>query len=234
MNYQLIIIERKMSEPMHTAQNIIFFWGQIPQTTVALRAYLLNPRQNSLTKFFKAAYGKIIVKSCLTDRVLTGEHKTNREKRWETHPRSVHFSFRRDSLEIEVALINQLCYFDGFPIELRKKLEQENLISFQKLQDPILAKSSNQISRCPITLEPLSFKDFKSETLEPQHGKASYQVGHMHPLKSSTDNPNTGHTAKNISWISSQGNRIQGEYSVEETQKLVFRIIENYKAAGLA
>ncbi len=226
-------IERKIFEPIHTPQNITFFWDELPQNVIKLRTYLLDKRKYRFVKFFNATYGKIIVKACLTDRVLTGEHKTNREKRWETHPASVHFSLRRDSLGIEMALINQLCYFDGFPAQLQKELEQAGLISFQKTQDSILTNSVTQVSRCPITLEPLSFEEFQREIFTPRHGRASYQVGHMHPLKALADNPHTGHTAKNISWISSQGNRIQGEYSVEETREVLLRIIENYKAVGL-
>lgn len=48
-----------------------------------------------------------------------------------------------------------------------------------------------------------------------------------------TDSKYAGHTANNISWISSEGNRIQGELSVDETRELIFRIIANYKAAKI-
>ena len=224
--------ERRLKSAIHTHDNIMLFWEDSPRKTLNLRKFLLKSDNHTLSNFFTNAYNKIIVKSNLTDRVLTGEYKTNREKRWEVHPASVHFSFRRDSLEIERKLINQLCYFDQFPTLIQLELEKQQLITFDFIEDSSSINNTEKISRCPITLEPLSFPDFKKELLWPQHGKATYQVGHMHPLKATSDNPNTGHTAKNISWISSQGNRIQGELSVEETRDLILRIIHNYRQAG--
>ncbi len=234
--YELPIdyVERCMDALMHRVENVGWFWGDLPSRVIALRAYLLDSDRHGFAEFFKAAYAKVKVKTHLTDRVLTGLYKTNREKRWETHPASVHFARRKDCLQIEATLINQLCYFQGFPAKLQQKLEAKELISFAVLEDPGLSSFDDQVMRCPITLQPLSFEEFKQEVLDPEHGKASYQVGHMHPLKATTENPYVGHTAKNISWISVQGNRIQGEYSVEETRALIYQIIGNYKSAGLA
>ena len=158
----------------------------------------------------------------MTDRVLTGAHKTNREKRWECHPGSVHFALRKECLEIESKLIKQICHFEGFPAELRTLLSDNHIIVF-----------ANEITKCPITLDPIPFTKFQEEILHPVHGKSSFQVGHLHPLKSVEENEFTGHTADNISWISSEGNRIQGELSVEETRELILRIIANYRQAGL-
>jgi hypothetical protein len=223
-------IARQEKIPIHRPNNIHFFWDDLPRKVIRLRELL---RDGERANLFRAAYNKIVVKSYLTDRVLTGDHKTNREKRWETHPGSVHFALRRDCLEIELVLINQLCYFAGFPAELQQQLELEGVLSLATLRDSGLIMASERISRCPITLEPLSFAEFSAEILAPRHGKAAYQVGHMHPLKAVADNPYTGHTGKNISWISAQGNRIQGEYSVAETRELIMRISQNYRSAGL-
>lgn len=222
-------ISRSLDQSIHHRDNIHFLWGDLPYNAAGLRK-LLRGSQASL---FKSAYNKIVVKSHLTDRVLTGEHKTNREKRWETHPGSVHFALRQDCLEVELALISQLCYFAGFPRELQQQLEKEGLISLTQLKENGLISDIERISRCPITLEPLSFVEFSAELLSPRHGKAAYQVGHIHPLKAVSDNSYVGHTGKNISWISAQGNRIQGEYSVAETRDLIIRISQNYQAAGL-
>jgi hypothetical protein len=226
-------IERHPNGNIHVEENIQWYWTGVPKKVVALREYLLDGENHDHIKFFKAAYDKVKVKAHLTDRVLTGEHKTNREKRWEAHPNSVHFATRIDCLDIEWTLINQLCYFQGFPEKLRSQLEEEDVISFSKLEDPALKSFDDELMRCPITLEPLSFEEFKLEVIDPEHGKASYQVGHMHPLKAQEDNPYTGHTAKNISWISAQGNRIQGEHAVEETRDFFFSMIRNYKDAGM-
>lgn len=224
VSYELNIdyINRIQGGSIHTVDNIAFFWGNAPKEVYSLRQYLLNPNNHNHINFFSETYNKIAVKSFLTDRVLTGVHKTNREKRWECHPGSVHFALRKDCLGIESKLIKQICHFDGFPAELRTLLTDNKTIIF-----------SNEITKCPITLDTISFERFQNEILTPVHGKSSFQVGHLHPLKSLSVNEFTGHTSDNISWISSEGNRIQGELSVEETRELILRIITNYRTAGL-
>ncbi|MDP3001933.1 MAG: hypothetical protein Q8N38_02245 [Bacteroidales bacterium] len=222
--YELNIdyITRIQHKSIHTIDNIGFFWGDVFNQVYSLRKYLLNPHNHSFIGFFSETYGKIAVKSFLTDRVLTGAHKTNREKRWECHPDSVHFALRKDCLAIEAKLINQICHFEGFPQELKELLTKDNVITF-----------NDDVTRCPITLDPISFDKFHNEILHPTHGKSSFQVGHLHPLKSIEENAFSGHSKENISWISSEGNRIQGELSVHETRELIFRIISNYRSAGL-
>jgi len=49
----------------------------------------------------------------------------------------------------------------------------------------------------------------------------------------SKDVPSLGHTGNNVSWISQDGNRIQGHLSLEETRALLSRIGENYAAKDL-
>ena len=213
---------RTLQGDIHTPDNVAFFWGELPTKVFALRKYLLNPNNHGYVNFFSATYDKISTKAFLTDRVLTGTHKTNREKRWECHPHSVHFALRKECLSIEAKLIEQICHFDGFPAELREILYNHNVVQF-----------SGEVSKCPITLDPISFANFQNEVLNPIHGKAAFQVGHMHPLKSVIDNEFSGHTADNISWVSSIGNRIQGELSVDETREVILRIFENYQNAGL-
>jgi len=224
VSYELNIdyVNRINHGSIHTIDNIAFFWGNVPKQVYLLRQYLLNPNNHDYISFFTDTYSKIAVKSFLTDRVLTGLHKTNREKRWECHPGSVHFALRRDCLAIEAKLIKQICHFDGFPEKLRTLLSEKNVIVF-----------SNEITKCPITLDTLSFEKFQNEVLNPIMGKSSFQVGHLHPLKSIEENEYSGHTADNVSWISLEGNRIQGELSVEETKELILRIIANYKTAGI-
>ena len=119
---------------------------------------------------------------------------------------------------IEFGLVNQLCYFKGFPSDLRQRIEDTGIASIQ-----------DDITRCPITMEPFSFAEFRSEVENPKHGKSNFQVGHLNPLKAINDDPSSGHIAQNISWISSDGNRIQGHLSLEETRALIRRIHENYQ-----
>jgi len=200
-------------------ENIVWLWDDLPRRVVYLRTILRNLENASLADFFRKAYAKKIkVKTYLTDRVQTGDHKTNREKRWETHPASVHYALRRSCLDIEYALVAQICQFKGFSQDLQRKLQE-----LKVLPDEL------KVFRCPITMEPLSFEAFRAEVLDPQHGKSSFHVGHLNPLKAINDDPKSGHTGANISWISEDGNRIQGHHSLANTRTMIARIYENYQ-----
>jgi hypothetical protein len=215
-------LARRRDAQIHARDNIGWFWDEVPANTVRLRHHLLSEIENTHREVFALAYDKIKVKTYLTDRVLTGAHKTNREKRWEAHPGSVHFALRRDCLDIERSLIEQVCKFDGFPKKLQADLVRLGLI-----------KPPTDVTRCPITMEPLSYSEFERELREPDHGRASFQVGHLNPLKAVNDDPQSGHTALNISWVSANGNRIQGSLSLGETRQLIRRITANYDKLGV-
>jgi hypothetical protein len=215
--------KRKVKGFIHLADNFIWLFDSLPLKVVRLRRLLQDESFNPHARLINEVYEKIKVKTYLTDRVLTGDHKTNREKRWETHPASVHFALRNECMEIEYTLMNQLCHFDNFPAKLKSLLDKEGVLS--PLLEPFC---------CPITLEPFSFLEFEKEILNPEHGKAAFQVGHLNPLKAEQDDDYEGHTAKNISWISSDGNRIQGRLSLTETRALLRRINRNYQRSGKA
>lgn len=209
--------ERRRTSPIHTPDNVEWIEGNLPHRVLKLRAVLLNRKENPQYPFFSAAYEKVEVKSYKTDRAQTGDYKTNREKRWESNPAGVQFALRRDCMEVEYRLLNQLCHFEGFNEELRSRLEEAELLS--RAEVPF---------RCPVTMDPLSFVEFEREVMDPRHGKANFHVGHLNPLKATNDDPRSGHTAQNISWITSDGNRIQGHLSLQETRALLERIRTNY------
>jgi hypothetical protein len=191
--------------------------------TLQLRRFLTNPPTSPDAEFFtKALTDKIKVKTYLTDRVLTGDFKTNREKRWEVHPRSVHFADRRTCLAIEYTLVVQLCSFQGFPEHSREILQAERILP-----------AETQTFRCPITLEPMSFPQFQAELQNPVMGRSNFQVGHLNPLKlDAAEEEASGHTADNISWVSADGNRVQGSLSLAQVRGMLRRIAENYEARG--
>lgn len=208
---------------IHRKDNVAWIVDENVMRTLKLRQYLTNPETSPNAKFFKKVIDdKIKVKTYLTDRVLTGVHKTNREKRWEAHPHSVHFALRRVCMAIEYELITQLCAFDGFPKRSKKMLQKQGILPQEM-----------KTFRCPITLEPLIFNEFQKELMNPTHGKSNFHVGHLNPLK--LDDPSSiisGHIPGNTSWISLDGNRIQGNLSLEEVRKLLKRIIKNYQDEG--
>lgn len=211
----------RASNPIHEIENINWIWGDLPSEVVKLRSFLTDATKHEYSEFFKGVYKKIKVKTYLTDRVLTGDYKTNREKRWECHPSSVHFALRRIAWEIEIRLVNQVCNFHGFPEDLKAIMVEAEIMEFD-----------DSAMKCPITFEPMSFESFKAEIENTTHGKSDFQVGHMNPLKAELEGE-TGHSANNISWISEQGNRIQGSNSVTETRRLLLKIHANYIESGI-
>lgn len=208
---------------LHTCGNLAWYYDDLVLRTLKLRKHLTNPTTSPDSTFFRTVLSdKIKVKTYLTDRVLTGDYKTNREKRWETHPQSVHFADRRTCMAIEYALVTQLCAFEGFPAAFLHQLREQNILP-----------ANLQVALCPITGDALSYEAFRDELLNPTHGKADFQVGHVNPLKLGPANGKAaGHTAENISWISADGNRIQGSLSLDDVRALVQRTADNYTAHG--
>jgi hypothetical protein len=204
---------------LHERGNIGWFSDDVAFRTLKLRKYLTSPATSPDAHFFKKVLAdKIKVKTYLTDRVLTGDHKTNREKRWETHPESVHFAERRTCMGVEYALVTQICSFKGFPVDSLRKLQGEKILP-----------ASLPTALCPITGDALSYDDFREELLNPTHGKSEFQVGHLNPLKlDGSVGTEVGHCASNISWISADGNRIQGSLSLDGVRALIRRIAANY------
>lgn len=203
---------------IHTVGNVVWYYDELIIRTLKLRQYLTSSSSPDSSFFRTVLADKIKVKTYLTDRVLTGLHKTNREKRWETHPESVHFAERRTCMAIEYALVTEICAFDGFPLYVVRQLQERNILP---------AELSTAL--CPITGDALSYEAFRDELLNPTHGKSDFQVGHLNPLKlGSSDGDGAGHTADNISWISADGNRIQGSLSLNDVRVLLQRIADNY------
>jgi len=212
-NYRLTINNR-----IHQRGNIGWYSDDLILKTLKLREYLVNHSTSPDQHFFNCVLNdKIKIKTYLTDRVLTGTYKTNREKRWETHPLSVHFAERRVCIAIEYTLVTQVCAFDGFPLKARKQLQNVDILPH------VLTTAL-----CPITGDALSYQSFRDGLLNPTHGKSDFQVGHLNPLKLGLEGSALGHTSDNISWISADGNRIQGSLSLESVRTLIQRIAQNY------
>jgi hypothetical protein len=223
-DYLTLIDTTDHNTRIHTRGNLGWICTPVTLRTLKLREFLTNPRTSPDATFFSTVLtDKIKIKAYLTDRVQTGEHQTNREKRWETHPHSVHFATREQGMAIEYKLVTQICSFDDFPEDAREALQAENILPAQL-----------EIFRCPITLDALSFTRFRDELLNPVHGRSSFQVAHLNPLKlDDAASLARGHMAENISWMSADGNRIQGSMSLSDIRALLKRIAQNYEDVGL-
>lgn len=207
---------------IHTLDNISWRFSESLRKTMGLRSFLINntgPNSDVLTSILK---DKVAIKSFLTDRAQTGLYQTNREKRWECDPGSVQFALRSTCWDVEYILTKQIFYFDGFPNDILKSAIDSGILPEAGEED---------ITKCPVTLNPLSFDDLIEEARNPVHGKAFFQVAHLNPLKSvSREESQSGHTSDNISWISSDGNRIQGNLTLEEIRALLSQISDNYRS----
>jgi hypothetical protein len=207
--------------PGHITGNLRWIWDdmEIDQTLLLRERVSDSQVVGEYARAFNLVRDKTKTKTYLTDRALTGEHKTNREKRWESHPQSVQFAFRRDCLKIEHKLLSQICHFEGFPSEVRRALANQHAIV--KRRRTIL---------CPITRDPLDFEVLLASLKAPKWGESAFQVGHRNPLKGPGTGPRFGHTPANVEWMTKDGNRIQGELSYREAIKLLERIRVNHAA----
>jgi hypothetical protein len=207
------------ARPIHVPGNVVWLWGRDEiKKTMELRKAItdVSTLGEAAADLRLILSNKIKVKTYLTDRALTGAFKTNREKRWECHPDSPQFATRAECLLIERKLILQLVNMQGFPMPARETLEKAGLLD------------DDTLTRCPITLEPLHYTDIVAEVRTPDHGRSAFQVGHMNPLKGEPGTI-TGHSVHNVSWISENGNRIQGYSSKEETHQLILKIAERLR-----
>ena len=182
-----------------------------------MRRFIRDTHRNPASEVFQTILAdKIKVKTYLTDRALTGDYKTNREKRWEAHPNSVQYALRRSCMKIETKLLLQIATFEGCDKDLVRNLQCDGLLS-----------NTFDYCKCPITGDTIQYSEFANDALNPIHGKSKFQVGHLNPLKALDSDGANGHTADNISWISENGNRIQGSLSLDEVDELLKRIYRN-------
>lgn len=76
----------RFAAPIHTAQNVDLFLNDEIKDCITMRRFIRDTRRNPASNVFQTILAdKIKVKTYLTDRALTGDYKTNREKRWEAH-----------------------------------------------------------------------------------------------------------------------------------------------------
>lgn len=207
----------RYATPIHTAENIDLFLDDTVRTCTRMRQFIRDTRRNPAAEVFKTILDdKVKVKTYLTDRAQTGDYKTNREKRWEAHPNSVQYALRRDCMRIETKLLLQIAMFEGCDRGLVASMQEAGLLP-----------DSFSFVKCPITGDNIQYSEFANDALHPTHGRSAFQVGHLNPLKSSDTDGFYGHTADNISWISENGNRIQGSLSLNEVNELLRRIYSN-------
>jgi hypothetical protein len=186
--------------PVHVAENIQFTLNEDLE-------WLLLGRPLIKSVVDKKLLDKIQTKTYKTDRALTGKDKTNRAKRWEVIAGDFQHASLTECWSVEKKLYEGLILFKDFPADAKKDFLEKKLI-----------KDGGAITKCPVTYEELSYTRLIGDSV---HGKAEYQVGHAHPLKRGGR-----HSGANVCWQSADGNRIQGDLTLEETKDLMANIFK--------
>ncbi len=197
--------------PLHVPTNVqLAFTDHLTWVLKARQTVSLLPREVR-SGFDGIADRKLNVKVYKTDRALTGKDKTNRAKRWEVLYGDFQYATLQQCWSVERKLTADLVCFQGAPAELRKAFVDAGLLT-----------GAEPPTRCPVTLDILDYGLLVDAILNPNHGRSDYQIGHLNPLK-------TGgrHEHGNVCWQSADGNRIQGDLTIAETNALMDRIFAN-------
>jgi len=195
-------------EPVHVASNVAWAMNDDVRWLLAARGLLRVAKGSDAAAIRTIEKTKVEVKVFKTDRALTGKDKTNRAKRWEVLAGDFQHATLEQCWSAERKLTHDLVCFEGFPSDLRTPFVDAKLVEIDAPP-----------TRCPVTLETLSFRHLAKSVLDPKHGVSQYQVGHSYPLKRGGK-----HDGRNVCWQSANGNRIQGDLSVEETNTLLNKI----------
>jgi len=196
------------TDTLHRADNVMWLDSADLSWLVKARPLLTLATGQAGEALAAIEEQKLEVKVFKTDRSLTGKDKTNRAKRWEVLPGDFQHATLLNCWSAERKLTEGLACFEDFPRKIRSEFEAKGLLS-----------PDSPPTRCPITLEPMSFPALAKAVLGKQHGRSDYQIGHLVPLK------NGGrHDGSNVCWQSADGNRIQGDLTVPEIIILLEKI----------
>jgi len=189
------------SPSIHTAKNVSWSVSRDLAWLGRARVILKEVPEEYTPSIKEIIKKKLEVKVYKTDRALTGKDKTNRAKRWEVRPDDFQHASLQDCWSVEQRLTRALLNFEDFPLVVRNRFVEERLV-----------RADEPVTRCPVTLAPLNFRAFAATILEATHGRSDYQIGHLNPLKRGGR-----HVGPNICWQSADGNRIQGDLTIDET-----------------
>lgn len=188
-------------------------WTRTPSDLLSLRALLAT---NGVPK---KLLDKVQVKSHATDKVTMPPHFSNRDYRWATWTTSEQFASRTECYAVELELLAQILEFEGAPVLVdatRKEVELH-------LGRPLTLDHRH----CAITGVRLRYSDFITAVTAPAAGKSPYHVGHLVPLTRGGK-----HEKSNVVWMTEQGNRIQGNDTLDEIVALIKTAADFHRGAG--
>lgn len=198
------------ANPVHRADNVCWLANDDIRWLVIARRILSQAPKPHRTAIGVIEAKKLEVKAYKTDRSLTGKDKTNRAKRWEVLSGDFQHATLVECWSVERKLTHDLVNFEEFP----------DVIKEEFLNNGLGFDITAAVTRCPVTLAPLNYPSFKASVLAALHGRSDYQVGHLNPLKR-----HGRHIGSNVCWQSADGNRIQGDLTIQETDALLDGIV---------
>lgn len=194
---------------LHHHENV--GWMKPLHVNYKLRESLRNHLKaaGASSKAIKNALDKIQVKAYCTDKDIMPPHFSNRDFRWATWTDSPQYASHYQCAMIELELMSQLYEFAGAP-KLVKGLFSDLGAEVEEVRgQPVISGSM----RCFVTGRILNYSEYVQAAINPKGGKSKYHVGHILPLTREGK-----HAFDNIAWMSDDGNRIQGNDTVEEIE----------------
>ncbi|MGB7291274.1 MAG: hypothetical protein WBD99_03795 [Thermodesulfobacteriota bacterium] len=167
------------------------------------------------SKSAKKALDKIQVKAYCTDKFTMPPHFSNRDIRWATWPDSNQYASHYECCMIELELMCQVFEFAGAP-----RLESEIRTEIQEKRRQTINENAR---RCYITGKEMNFTIYLQGAISPKGGKSAYHVSHVNPLTRGGK-----HNHINVEWITEDGNRIQGNDTLEEIEEKLIDAVTYY------
>jgi hypothetical protein len=168
-------------------------------------------------KSIKKVLDKIQVKAYCTDKVTMPPFYSNRDVRWATWATdqgsdktfAIQYASHRDCAMIELELMAQLFEFASAP-----NLPDDLATELKTARGEALKATARM---CFITGKVLDFAAYAQGAIDAKGGRSKYHVGHVTPLTRGGR-----HEYENIEWTSDDGNRIQGNDTLEEIEAKLF------------
>jgi len=159
------------------------------------------------------ALDKIQVKSNCTDKQTMPPYFSNRDIRWATWPSSPRYACRFDCAKVELELMAELFEFSMAP--------PLNAALASAVGATRGSSVSTQSRVCFVTGKPLDYSKYLAGAKNPRRGRSTYHVGHLLPLTRGGK-----HTSVNVAWVSDDGNRIQGNDTIQEIEDKLAESVE--------
>jgi hypothetical protein len=183
----------------------------------------IDDHLGTLRRYFRQqGYPKLVERvwraAARTPRRQTGLYKTNRETRWKLNLPHPEFSTKQECKEVAAKLLAQVLEFDGAPTPTEPEVIESATAVLGYGPTP-------GRYRCPISGRRLSFQQLVESTdISPVHGRSPIAVGHLHPIAQQGRN-----VAENVTWVHELGNRVQGDNSIDEAIREIFRMAEFHR-----